>query len=107
MNRIRELREAAGITQKALAARVGCEANTMHYYETGKHELSLGTIERLCGIFGVTADYLLGLSDIRKYTFTAQEYALIAAYRVAPENVRRGVDAVLEPYGKKERPAVG
>ena len=65
-NRIRSLREETGMTQKELAARLGvCGGAMISKYESGRLGLTEETIRKLSGIFGVSTDYLLGLSDDR------------------------------------------
>ena len=98
MNRIKDLREAAGMTQFDLAELLVCKPNTVHYYEKGTHGISQETIARLCKIFEVTADYLLGFSDIRTYTLSAEDYALIRAYHAATPNIQNGIRATLQPF---------
>ena len=65
MNRIKQLREEKNMKQKELAGLLNCADNAVSYYESGQRGLSIELIADLCGIFGVTADYLLGLSSQR------------------------------------------
>lgn len=62
---------------------------------------------QLCGIFGVTADYLLGFSSVRVAALPEEDYALAAAYHAAPPSVRAGIDALLEPYRQETAGAAG
>lgn len=63
MERIKELRQLHGYTQKDLAELLNCTDVTISRYETGKNEPDTNTIARLCDIFNCTSDYLLGLSN--------------------------------------------
>lgn len=105
MNRIQELRKEKNWRQEDLAARLSITRQAVANHEAGRRDLSSGMIEQLCGVFECTADYLLGLSEVRKYAFTVQEYAIIAAYRAADEDDRAVVDHALKKYMKKEKPA--
>lgn len=66
MNRLKELRLAAGKTQQEIGDLVGITAAAMSYYETGKRGLDASTIVVLCDYYGVSADYLLGREEKRK-----------------------------------------
>lgn len=61
--RIKELREEKGLTQAQLAKAIGLTRIVISYYENGYSEPSVGTIEKLCNYFEVSADYLLGFKD--------------------------------------------
>lgn len=61
--RIKELRTEKGWTQAELAARMQCNQQTVSRYEQERIDLSTDMIIRLCHIFKVSADYLLGIED--------------------------------------------
>jgi transcriptional regulator with XRE-family HTH domain len=62
--RLREARKAAGMTQKVLEAQSGIPQNSISRIEGGNtQEISTGTLKALAATLGVSADYLLGLSD--------------------------------------------
>lgn len=71
-------------------------------YERGALDLDTATIARLCEIFSVTADYLLGLSTQRTAQISDEDAAVLAAYHAAPASVRAGIDALLQPYKEQE-----
>ena len=58
---IREAREQAGLSQRELAARIGVAANTLHGYETGKHDPKSAHLAKIASACAVTVDFLLGL----------------------------------------------
>ena len=62
-NRIKELRKEKGLTQKQLAELVNKSETGLASWEQGLSEPSVNDIRTLCKIFGVSADYLLGLID--------------------------------------------
>lgn len=103
MNRIKELRTQTGMKQGALADLLMVNQQAISKYERGQLDLGTETIARLCEIFGVTADYLLGLSSQRTAQISDADAALVAAYHAAPESVRQGIDALLLPYKEQER----
>lgn len=63
MNRIAELRKAAGYSQAELAKMVGVAQNTLSQYENGLRRPSSRVTVRLADLFEVSPNYLLGESD--------------------------------------------
>lgn len=63
--RLRQLREEAGLTQIQLAKMVNLSQQTIGHYEVNRSEPNIKTLELLAGILSTSVDYLLGLSDIR------------------------------------------
>ena len=63
MNRIRELREDRDLRQIDVAEKTGIDQKTISNYETGKTLPDSYAIIRLAEFFGVTCDYLLGVSE--------------------------------------------
>lgn len=49
--------------QKDIAASLGIPLRTYQRYEYGEREPQASTIAAMARLFGVSADYLLGLSD--------------------------------------------
>ena len=58
-DRIASLRLCYGMSQAELAKRLHISASAVGMYEQGRREPSIEGIVNLCGIFGVTSDYLL------------------------------------------------
>lgn len=63
MNRIKELREDRDLRQMDVAQQVGTDYRTISNYETGKTNPDSFAIIKLADFFGVTCDYLLGVSE--------------------------------------------
>ena len=66
MNRIKQLRMEAGILQADLAQQLKVRQNTVSTWETGRSEPDLDALRELSRIFGVSIDYILGNTDIKK-----------------------------------------
>jgi transcriptional regulator with XRE-family HTH domain len=66
MNRIKQLREEKGWTQEDLGHRLKVQKSAVSKYETGRVPLTDETIKKLVEIFDESADYILGLSNVRK-----------------------------------------
>ena len=87
--RLRELREAKGITQKKLAEVLGVSPRMVSFYESGAHFLS--DEDQLCKLadyFDVTTDYLLGRSAI---CTAEQEERLNMLFAALPDADRRSI----------------
>ena len=63
-NRIRELREDRDLRQIDVAEKTGIDQRTLSNYETGKTNPDSYAIIQLAKFYGVSADYLLGMSDM-------------------------------------------
>lgn len=63
MNRIRELREDRDLRQIDVANATGIDQKTLSNYETGRTNPDSYAIIKLADFFGVTCDYLLGVSE--------------------------------------------
>ena len=61
--RLREAREAAGLTAKQLAARCYVGFAMIYRYERGAACPSLYLLREIAVILGVSVDWLIGLSD--------------------------------------------
>lgn len=106
MNRIKLLRQQNDWTQEDLAGRLHTKYQTVGHYETGRRGLDVDTIHALCDIFGVTADYLLGRSDVAQPALSDEEAQLVAAFRQADEDHRDLVRLALKAWTvKKEEDA--
>ena len=61
--RLKELREARGITQLKLAIELKMNQNTISRYESGKREAGYAELILIADYFGVSLDYLLERTD--------------------------------------------
>lgn len=61
--RIKILREQAGMSQEKLAKRLGITRSSVNAWEMGISTPSTQYIAELAGLFQVSADYLLGLNE--------------------------------------------
>ena len=62
MNRIRDIRQARGMTQKELADRLGVNQRMISDYESGKVDLSLTKAVKIADILECDLNDLLGRS---------------------------------------------
>lgn len=66
IKRIRDLREDNDKTQQEIADILGTSQTMYARYERGANELPIHHLIKLCEIYNVSADYILGLSDCSK-----------------------------------------
>ena len=80
-NRLAQLRENVGVSQRELGKRIGISYPAIQKIEAGKADPKWSTIEKLCKEFRCSADYLMGRTDdpiLYKYQsrFSDEEIAL-------------------------------
>jgi len=63
---LRELRESKGLRQEDLASIIMCSRSTLSQYELGNSKPDVDTLLSIMNYFQVSADYLLGKSNIPK-----------------------------------------
>ncbi len=63
--RIKDLREDADLTQQLLAEHLHIKQNTYSQYENGQRQLPLDVLIKLAKFYGVSTDYILGLTDLK------------------------------------------
>ena len=65
MNRLRDLREDADLTQTQVARFLGMSQTGYSKYETGENDIPTQVLIRLAGFYRTTTDYILGISSRR------------------------------------------
>ena len=68
-DRIRELREANGLSCKDVAIKIGISAPTYGRMEQGKASLGHEELKKLAELYNVSADFILGISQIPERTY--------------------------------------
>ena len=64
--KIKQLREELGLTQKDVAQRLGLNPSAVNRWETGEKRPELPNLVKLADMFGVSLDYLVGRTEVRK-----------------------------------------
>ena len=59
--KLRMLRERKEMTQTELGKELGTTQQQIYKYEKGEQEMTISRLAKLCTIYGVSADYILGL----------------------------------------------
>ena len=85
MNRIKQLREEKRMSQIRLSIELEVSQETISAYENGKHYPSVQSLIKLTEIFGVSCDYILGLSDERHnpmyHALSREDQKLLTTYQ--------------------------
>lgn len=61
--RLKMLREERGMNQNELAKDLGVSRGSISFYENGSRLPDIDVVYRICSFFGVTSDYLIGLTN--------------------------------------------
>ena len=96
-NRIRSLRLERNYTQKYVGQKLGVSEVSVRCWENGTKAPSLKAIVSLSSLFGVSADYLLGISgshETEALLLDRQESVLLSNYRGLDRHGRKVVDTV-------------
>lgn len=81
MLRLREIREAKGMSQVEAAKQLNVSRQAYNFYENGKRDPDTQTLQRIAEFFNVSTDYLLGRCNTPFPKFNLQMFG-----EVPPEN---------------------
>lgn len=86
--RINDLRVDSDLLQKEVADILGANRNTYPHWESGLYEFPLDMIDKLANYYGISVDYLTGLSDFRGAKFRNYDKEILAKrlYAVRKKN---------------------
>jgi len=73
--RLKSLREEIGISQYELATLMGVSQSTIGMWESGKNKPEFQNLQKLCDVFGVGMDYLVGRTEYKRETDEADAFA--------------------------------
>ncbi len=90
---LKEIRTKRGMSQQAVAEKLGCSANVYSRYERGERQPSIEALIDLSEIFGVSVDFIVGKHEIEVPSLSKYEIDLIKESRTADERARE--DALL------------
>ena len=95
MNRIKELRIAAGKSQAELADIIGVNKQAISQYERGVRYPRPEIMEALTDYFNVSTEYLMGKTEVSPLLITPDERRFLDAYRRLDEYRRHLADTML------------
>lgn len=100
MMRLKQLRVERQLSQEGLALRLNISQSTISAYEIGDRTPDLKTLIVIARFFGVSLDYLVGLSDskqqIKHSDLTPNESAHLNAYRQLSDVDKEKVAAYID-----------
>lgn len=91
--KIRNARKLKKLTQKQLAEKIGAKHNSVSDWENNKNKPDPDTIELLCGVLGLTPNYLLVSPS---EDFSPAEKSLVQKYRSLDSYGQETVDIILD-----------
>lgn len=87
--RLKEARKKANLKQEEVAEILQISRSNISKYETDYMEPNLQTLKELCQLYKVSADYLLGISDLQqKNQRKARTFRMTATTRHRPNMPR-------------------
>lgn len=66
IQRLRDLREDKDLNQKRIAEILNITQQQYSLYEKGQRKLPIDLLKKLCIFYNVSADYILGFTNIKK-----------------------------------------
>ena len=102
MLRLKELREQRRLNQEGLAMKLNVSQSTISAYEIGERTPDLEMLIEMADFFGVSLDYLVGLSDVKQNisqnSLTEDELEIVYLYSqltdIAKEKVKSYIDGL-------------
>ena len=99
MNRIKDLRNSLGLTQKKIAEKLGCNQTAVGKYEREELEPNIEVLCKLADIFNCTIDYIVCREDDfgvinskpGAVSFTREQSELLAVFDLLPVEQQREV----------------
>lgn len=91
--KIKDARKSKGLTQKQLAEKIGAKHNSVSDWENDKNKPDPDTIELLCGVLGISPNYLLN-SNSEEFSYS--EKMIIEKYRALDDYGKETIDIALE-----------
>ena len=83
--RMKELRRESGLKQKDVAEALGLNPKAFAHYEAGRRKPNYELLGRIVNFYGVSADYLLGFSNLKRGRLAREEELI----RFLPEQTVR------------------
>ena len=100
MNRYRDARLRAGLSQKEAAISIGVKPPSMSDWENGKSQPTQKHLVSMAALYGTTTDYLTGASDLEKQaapeTGKDMKEAVIASIISLPDSAVTRVSDFIE-----------
>lgn len=91
------LRDEKGLTDYAVAKKIGVGRSTLSDWKTGKHIPGPDNLKKIANFFNVSVDCLIGTGSraAPSYSISDFEYQIILAYRKADEIDQNSINRIL------------
>ncbi|MCB1035368.1 MAG: helix-turn-helix transcriptional regulator [Acidobacteria bacterium] len=100
--KIRELRKQRSLTQTELAGRIGIQQSDLSRMEKGEYRVSLDTLFRILGEFGMgVGEFFDGMAE---ETFTQRDISLVREFNSLPSDAQREVQEFIA-FKREQSPA--
>lgn len=106
MNRIKELRQAKGLSLRDMSEKINMSYITISQYERGKREPKLETWQKLADFFDVSVPYLQGISkvkDVDAFDDFKSFLDYLSKIRKLPDRYSIETDELLAFYAENDR----
>lgn len=108
MNRIKEIRQKEGLSQQALAKKIGVSYRTIQNWENGVNQIKPDKAQQLANFFRVGVGYLLGYNDEEKEKqITKAKKAIIKEIQdlsdyAKTNDIAKQIDSIIQNEGLGE-----
>jgi transcriptional regulator with XRE-family HTH domain len=93
--RLRDLREDLDLSQLEVAHKINCSHKMISNYELDKRSPDYTILVKLCDLFAVSADFLLGRVNTPKFLYqsamTEEELQLLKHFKKLPSDYKKEV----------------
>lgn len=96
-DRLKELRNEAGMTQAELSKRLGFSTGTIGNYEAGTRKARPEVLALIADFFNVELDYLTGRTDTRP-EYNLEEQWVLSCYRNADRDTQNAIRMLLRKF---------
>lgn len=103
--RLKQLRQAKGISQLGLAEILGVSQQSINKYENHSVEPDIRTLMAMADYFGTSVDYLIGHTNLARiiepvtpFHLNAEEAHLIESWRQLSPKEKESIHLVMENY---------
>lgn len=106
--RLKQLRQAKGIRQLALAEAIGVSQQSINKYESHSVEPDIRTLIDMADYFGTSVDYLIGhtnldriIEPVTPFHLNAGEAHLVESWRQLSPREKESIHLIMENYLQK------
>lgn len=107
LKNLKQLREAASVSQKQLANAIGVSQQSINKYENHKIEPDIGTMIRIADYFNTSVDYLIGHTEIQRkieatsvWELNDEERKILCGYRKLSAKKRKSIAMIIDSYNE-------